>query len=332
MHNASLTLPSVQPLPDFDIESFIFHSEKNKLIQFLSHQIAEEKSVLFYGPNQSGKTHVLHAIAHILKKQNKGFLLTTPSLLLQSLIAHAQQNEVLTFRNKVHHQHIILLDDIHNLKISLALQQSLSFALPPNTVIIATSNQRSLDHLHLPLASRFTQSTWINLTPMQAQHTENILHAYAQSADTTLSSEEIALLSINTKDLHTQKALIGFKARRNLSALTPKIVSTLTQRQINGTKYSLKAITNAIIQTTPLTADQLRATNPLAQHRHFQDLAIFLCRQNGSSLAHTAAFFQKKHYKAIHQACLRAKLYLEKPQSFQTIYAIEKQLKNTSST
>jgi len=71
----------------------------------------EHNPVLLYGPTGSGKTHLLHAIADVMRR-NRKVLHVTSEVFVRRLIDSIKSDELATFRRSLRDVDALLLDDL----------------------------------------------------------------------------------------------------------------------------------------------------------------------------------------------------------------------------
>lgn len=114
----------IDPLATF--EHFIPGASNQILLTFFNNLKEVQYNPLFlYGPQASGKTHLLMACAHHLRSQGKSVYYVHAETFTEHVVQAIRGFQMQEFRNIYRHQDVLLIDDIHLLARRSATQEEL---------------------------------------------------------------------------------------------------------------------------------------------------------------------------------------------------------------
>lgn len=293
-----------------------FYTKSVSLRETLSNAVEQKKPLTIIGDIQTGKTHVLHALAQHAHQINLLYIATTGHLLVKGAL-NDHGHSLSTY---LHNFDCLFIDDVHTLLRSKTAQNVLLTLLESGKTMIATTQPHHYAQLNPKLFDLLKGALSITLAPPSHAH---ILEHYAQTLDVVLSSEEHSALQAHQTDISAKKALVSMKKRKGLSILN----TLLTMRHASSKKFLPEQIIHALCASQAIARHLLCSKRPQKRIKELQDLCIFLCHMHGAQLSTLCALFNRKHYVSIHNARQRAKALISENSSiFKVLRDVEKHL------
>jgi len=172
-----------------------------KLLQeMVEHGSSDFNPVYLYGNSSVGKTHLLMATAHGLKKQGRRVLYARGETFTEHVVKAIRAGEMKTFREAYRNTEVLLIDDVHILARKGATQEELFHTF--NTlhtagkqiVLTAHSTPQELQYIEPRLISRFEWGVVLPVEPLSQEKVEEVLLKKAAALDFTLSGKVIKFL------------------------------------------------------------------------------------------------------------------------------------------
>ncbi|MDO4961009.1 MAG: chromosomal replication initiator protein DnaA [Eubacteriales bacterium] len=197
--------------PNFTFYSFV-SGKSNELAQAASLAVAENpgreyKLLYLYGGVGLGKTHLMHAIAiYILKNDPSAKVLYTTSEnfindLVNSLRSHTEEN----FRNKYRNLDVLLIDDIQFIAGKESTQEeffnTFNTLYNNNKQIIISSDKppKDINNLDDRIKSRFEGGMIVDIQPPNFETRMAILRKKEEMAGYNIDDEVIKYIATNIK-------------------------------------------------------------------------------------------------------------------------------------
>lgn len=234
------------PVPHKLIFQILGYQEETKTLAPVKKELAVFNPIYLCGPEGTGKTHLLMAIAHAMRNQGLSVIYVRAETFAEHVISAIRAGEMSFFRSSYRNVDVLLIDDAHLLSKKWATQEEFfhtfnALHLVGRQVILsANCLPNELQFIEPRLISRFEWGIVIPIEPPQKQEIKKIFIAKA--------------------------AALNF-------AVPTKVIEWLVETFPSGTKAIARALEALILRThlgsVPISPHQL--TIPLAQ-QHLSDL------------------------------------------------------------
>lgn len=159
--------------------------------------------ILLYGPNSSGKTHLLHALQHAVTPAT--VLYTTADSLTLDLVSAIKAGEISEFSRKIAETNILLIDDAHFLAGKELTQEFLIDRDYVGTIVIAID--REIESLYQLCAKSNLPFMYLELAFPDLSTRIKIVKELAESNRLEISEEAIQNIARKLTDI---RQITGF--------------------------------------------------------------------------------------------------------------------------
>jgi len=134
--------------PLYTFENFVSDKEfiEFNMIKKIAKESLKSHSILLYGDNGLGKTHLLHAIGNSQKMLNKKVVYTTAELFMTTFTSHLRSQTMDKFRKYFRECDVLLIDDMHYFTRKEQTQEQLLHALKElelmNKLVVCSIRQK----------------------------------------------------------------------------------------------------------------------------------------------------------------------------------------------
>ena len=258
---ASVALGS--PLNDrYSFDRFVVGSS-NQLSAAACRAVAESPARMYnplfiYGGVGLGKTHLMHAIGHVIVSRDPGkrVAYVSSERFTNDLIASIQEGRMSDFRRRYREIDLLLIDDVHFLGEKERTQEeffhTFNALYDAQRQIVVTSDRppKEIPGLEERLVSRFEWGLVTDIKPPDLETRVAILRKKAEEDQLVLSDDVFEFIARNCRS-----------SVRELEGAIIKLLaySSLTRREITAdlTREALGGVFQADTQTS-LTADGIR--------------------------------------------------------------------------
>ncbi len=187
--------------PAYTFESFVV-ADNNAFAQAAALSVAEEPGkswnpLFIHGSTGLGKTHLLHAIGHLVRQTNPGLLVryVSTELFLSDFIDAIRTNAMPAFKNRYRHCGVLLIDDVQLIEGKERFQQeffhTFDYLRASGRQVVISSDRppKALATLEERLISRFSQGLITDVTPPQLETRVAILHKKAESEKVSVPAD-----------------------------------------------------------------------------------------------------------------------------------------------
>lgn len=208
--------------PNLTFENYL---SQDPNIQFLKSidQKVQFNPIYIYGEKGTGKTHLLHGIAHQLKERGLKVLYSKLENFTDHVVNAIRLGEMRAFREAYRNTDVLLLDDVHKLSKKWATQEELFHTFNAlhlsEKQIIVTSNctPRHLTFIEPRLISRFEWGLMLQTHSLDPKDLKSMVAIKAKSLNFELSPKVIHFLLETFKTtLSICQALEALVLRRHL--------------------------------------------------------------------------------------------------------------------
>ena len=335
--------------PKYTFNAFVT-GESNRLAYASALEVAEEPGhsynpLFIYGDTGVGKTHLLHAIAHIAKAKGFQTLYVSSEQFTNEFVIAIKNNKLEDFRNKFRSIDILLFDDVQFLSGKAQTQECLFHIFNDlhadncQIVITAACPPRALSSLQKRLRSRLEWGLVTDIQPPDLATRLTILNTKANRLKVAVSPEVLQFLAThfchNVRELEgalnrvvTYSKLSNIKLDISIAKQAVQDIVTndspqeavLTPKQILETVASYYGVTPQVI-----TGKRRDKKTALARH-----VTIYLIReQNHCRLAEIGKLLGgRDHSTILHSYEKIASEASINPELSKSIHDIHQELKN----
>ncbi|MFA5043988.1 MAG: chromosomal replication initiator protein DnaA [Kiritimatiellia bacterium] len=331
--------------PKYLFESFVV-GPSNEFAHATSLAVAQAPGkaynpLFIYGGTGLGKTHLMQAIGHYVHGHSKAHVnYISCEALMNEYIDSLQNRRLKHFRDKYRNTDLLLIDDIHFLTKTAALQEeffhTFNVLYDAHKQIIMTSDRpvNEISHLEQRLVSRFEWGLVTELIPPDFETRMAILRFKQQSLKIQLPEDVIVFIAthIQSNIRVLEGALIKLTSYAGLyhKPVTAQLAEHILQSTLDQEKK--EPVTLMVIQRNVAEYFDIRLADMTSAHRSQsvalpRQVAMYLCRTlTTSSFPEIGMAFGKTHATVLH-ACRRVGQRIEKDaQLKQSVVKLAKQI------
>jgi len=326
---AAENVPSQQARLDFDsvshqlnprytFESFVVGAS-NQFAQAAALAVAEQPSkaynpLFLYGGVGLGKTHLMQAIGHALKKRNPALRLTYVSAekFTNEVIASLRFDRMSSFRDRFRTMDVLMVDDIQFIATRERTQEEFFHTFnalydqQKQIVISSDCPPKDISEIEERLCSRFEWGLIADIQPPDLETKIAILQKKAESEHVRLEDEvaEYIARSIKSNIRELEGALIRLIA---YASLTGAEVSLSTAQQVlkniiemQEKKVTIEQIQKRVGEHFGLRAQDLKVRSNSKVIAFPRQVAMFIVKQlTSASLPEIGRQFGGKHHTTV---------------------------------
>jgi chromosomal replication initiator protein len=304
--------------PKYTFDTFVVGSS-NQFAHAAALAVAERPSkaynpLFLYGGVGLGKTHLMHALGHMIKLQNKQLRLTYISTekFTNEVINAIRYDKMLSFKERYRNNDVLLIDDIQFIAGKERTQEEFFhtfnslYDTHKQIVISADCPPRAIPTIEERLHSRFEWGLIADIQPPDLETKVAIIKKKAERQNISIP-DNVALY-------------IASKIRSNIRELEGALVRLIAFCSLKGSEITLpmaqetlqdifgsgdKAITIEMIQKTiadhfRMRVQDLKSKNNSKSVAVPRQICMFLCKQlTGASLPQIGREFGNKHHTTV---------------------------------
>lgn len=321
----------------YTFQSFVV-GNSNRFAHAASLAVAESPSkaynpLFIYGGVGLGKTHLMHAIGHLINENNNNSLkvvYVTSEKFINELISAIKDDKNIEFRNKYRNVDVLLIDDVQFIAGKERTQEEFFHTFntlhESNKQIILSSDRppKEIKTLEERLCSRFEWGLIADIQPPDYETRIAILRKKADVDKLNIPNEVLIYIATKIKSniRELEGALLRVVAYTNLtnSNVTLELAKEALKDLIN-TKNS-KVITIEYIQETianyfDLNIDTLKSQRRTQNIAFPRQIAMYLCRKlTDSSLPKIGENFGGRDHTTVIHAYEKIQNKIESDQEF----------------
>lgn len=267
-----------------------------------------------YGGVGLGKTHLMHAIGHLIKGRNSSLRLTyiSSEKFMNELINAIRYDKTITFRQRYRTIDVLLMDDIQFLAGKERTQEEFFhtfnelYDAQKQIVISSDCAPKEIPTLEERLHSRFEWGLIADIQPPDLETKVAILKRKAEIEKIDLP-DDVALFiasKIKSNIRELEGSLVRLMAYASLKAL--KIDLALAQETLKNiieeesTGVSIETIQKVVAQQYRLKVSDLKSKNNSRSIAMPRQVAMYLCKSmTKSSLPEIGREFGGKHHTTV---------------------------------
>ena len=307
--------------PNFTFQSFV-SGKSNELAHAASLAVAESpgeefKLLYLYGGVGLGKTHLMHAIAiYILKNNPKARILyTTSEGFLNEYINAIRNNTAIDFRRKYRTVDVLLIDDIQFIAGRDQTQEeffnTFNTLYNDNKQIIISSDKppKDINNLEERIKSRFEGGMIVDIQPPNYETRMAILRKKAELGGYNVDDEIIKYIATNIKSnirsLEGALSKVMLKSRLEKTPVDVESAAKIIDDFIDNT--AVETLMPEKIISVVCEHYQIRESDILSQKKnnsisHIRQIIMYLCcEMTGLTLKEIgSAIGSRNHATVIH--------------------------------
>lgn len=318
---ASPAVGRFTPDPRFRFDNFIV-GETNRMAFAGAKAVADAPGTRYnplfiYGMSGLGKTHLMHAIAHSIKKANPHAVIMymTAQQFAEDFVQALQNNRIDSFRQTQRNVSLWLLDDVQfiagkertqeelfhtfNYLYGLKKQIVLCSDRPPRDLLLMEERFRSRMESSL-VADILMPGTELRCAILQAKASEECLtldHEVAMYLAETIPSNVRILEGALTK-VAAHASLLG----RPINIELAQEIVERYYSQVNAVKPSVDQILDTVSKHYRIPTNDIKGQSRKAPIAHARHVAVYMTREiTGDSWKHIGEMFgSRDHTSAMH--------------------------------
>ena len=304
--------------PRYQFDGFVAGSG-NQFALAAAQAVAERPSkaynpLFLYGGVGMGKTHLMHAIGHEVKRRNPHFAISYVSgeKFVNELVDALRQNRMTGFRDKFRSVDILLIDDVQFLAGKERMQEEFFHTFNSlhgdmkQIVIASDRSPKELEHIEDRLRSRFEWGLIADIQPPDLETKVAILQRKAESEHATLPGDVALFIASNvrTNVRELEGALIrviAWCSHHAVECTLPVAQQCLKQFIDNQVrKITIEAIQRTVAEHFGMRVPELKQKNNSRQIVVPRQIAMYLAKQmTEASLPEIGRQFGGKHHTTV---------------------------------
>src|ERR1700761_7886393 len=304
--------------PRYTFEAFVI-GNGNQFARAASEAVAERPSkaynpLFIYGGVGMGKTHLMHAIGHEVKKRQPqcSVCYVSSEKFTNEMINSLRYDKMTSFRDKFRSVDLLLIDDIQFLAQKERTQEEFFHTFNAlhesmKQIVIASDRPpKELPEIEDRLRSRFEWGLIADIQPPDLETKVAILQKKAESERVTLSTDLALYIASNvrTNVRELEGALIRLIA---YCSLTGAEVNLVTAQQVlknfidsQARKITIEAIQKAVAEQFGLRVIEIKAKSNSRAIVFPRQIAMYLAKQmTEASLPEIGRQFGGKHHTTV---------------------------------
>ena len=304
--------------PKYTFDGFVIGSG-NQFAHAAAHAVAERPSkaynpLFLYGGVGMGKTHLMQAIGHEIKKRQPkmGICYLSAEKFTNEMISALRNNKMTSFRDKYRNMDVLLVDDIQFLASKERTQEEFFHTFNAlhesmRQIVIASDRPpKELAEIEDRLRSRFEWGLIADIQPPDLETKVAILQKKAETERVLLPTDVALYIASNIRSnvRELEGALIRLTAYvsltgRDLTMLTAQeVLKNLIDSQVR--KITIEAIQRAVSDQFGLRPGEIKAKNNSHSIVYPRQVAMYMAKQlTEASLPEIGRQFGGKHHTTV---------------------------------
>jgi len=304
--------------PRYQFDGFVAGSG-NQFALAAAMAVAERPSkaynpLFLYGGVGMGKTHLMHAIGHEVKRRNPHFAISYVSgeKFVNELIDSLRYNKMTSFRDKFRSVDVLLVDDVQFLAGKERMQEEFFHTFnalheDAKQIVIASDRPpKELGDIEDRLRSRFEWGLIADIQPPDLETKVAILQRKAEAEHTTLPTDVALFIATNvrTNVRELEGALIrviAWCSHHGVEcslAVAQQCLKQFIDTQVR--KITIEAIQRAVAEQFGMRVPELKQKNNSRQIVVPRQIAMYLAKQmTEASLPEIGRQFGGKHHTTV---------------------------------
>src|SRR5271156_6657828 len=304
--------------PRYTFDAFVI-GNGNQFARAASEAVAERPSkaynpLFIYGGVGMGKTHLMHAIGHDVKKRQPqcSVCYVSSEKFTNEMINSLRYDKMTSFRDKFRNVDVLLVDDIQFLAQKERTQEEFFHTFNAlhesmKQIVIASDRPpKELAEVEDRLRSRFEWGLIADIQPPDLETKVAILQKKAESEQTTLPNDVALYIASNIRSnvRELEGALIRLVAHSSL--IGAKITLPYTQQVLKNfidsqaRKVTIESIQKSVAEQFGLRLVEIKAKNNSRSIVYPRQIAMYLAKHlTEASLPEIGRQFGGKHHTTV---------------------------------
>ncbi|MEQ8674048.1 MAG: chromosomal replication initiator protein DnaA [Aggregatilineales bacterium] len=319
-------LPENDLNPDHVFDRFVV-SGSNQMAYEAARAVAENPARMYnpfmiYGGVGLGKTHLVHAIAHVCTRQGLRAVFIPSEVFTNDLVDAIRHKTTAMFREKYRSADVLLVDDIQFIAGKESTQEEFFHTFnalhtfQKQIVLVSDRHPRELSTLEDRLRSRFESGLIVDIKPMEYEARVAILRMWAKERKIRVDPAVIDMIahsaSNNVRGLQGVFTQIVAKAHLTDRPITVENVGNLLEHFERPREYSKtpadQATPTQIIEAVAahfnLNRKDLEGKKRATHINNARQVAMYLLRElTDISLSQIGDFFGGRSHTTVLHAC-----------------------------
>ena len=283
--------------PKYTFDTFVV-GPNNNLAHAASVAVAESpgqvyKILYLYGGVGLGKTHLMHAVAHYILKDNPqaNILYTTSETFTNDYVESIRNNKGAEFRSRYRALDVLLIDDIQFIVGKAGTQEEFFHTFnalnEANKQIIISSDKppKAIDNLEERLRSRFEWGLMVDIQPPNFETRMAILRKKEDMEGYNIDDEVIKYIATNIKSniRELEGALTRIVAKSRLEKtsinvdMAQKILEDFIGVDAGKTVLTPERIVSVVAEHFGITSADILSQKKNKEIAHPRQIAMYLC-------------------------------------------------------
>ena len=302
----------------YTFDAFVIGSG-NQFAHAAAHAVAERPSkaynpLFLYGGVGMGKTHLMQAIGHEIKKRQPqmGICYLSAEKFTNEMINAVRNNKMTSFRDKYRNMDVLLVDDIQFLASKERTQEEFFHTFNAlhesmRQIVIASDRPpKELAEIEDRLRSRFEWGLIADIQPPDLETKVAILQKKAESERVHLPTDVALYIASNIRSnvrelegaLIRLTAFVSLTDRELSMATAQEVLKNLIDSQVR--KITIEAIQRAVSDQFGLRPAEIKAKNNSHSIVYPRQIAMYLAKQlTEASLPEIGRQFGGKHHTTV---------------------------------
>jgi chromosomal replication initiator protein len=308
--------------PKYVFDSFIV-GDGNRLAYAAAQSVALNPGKIYnplyiYGVVGLGKTHLLHALAHIAQSRHIQVICISAEQFTNEFVSAVRKKNVDDFHLKYRHAGMLLIDDIQFIGGKKQTEESFFHTFNAlhnaNRQIVVTSDQppKAIPLLDKRLRSRFEWGLMVDIQPPGLETSQAILKSKAKQRGINIADDVLKFIASqgqqNIRELEGSLNRVTAFAKlldaQPSLELAEQAIANIGSREraVDISTHSL--VINAVAGSFGLNPDDLKSDKRDKETSLARRVAMYLLRQNTScSLAQVGALLGDRDPSSVTNAC-----------------------------
>ncbi|HEY51389.1 MAG TPA: chromosomal replication initiator protein DnaA [Dehalococcoidia bacterium] len=313
---------STQYNPKYIFDNFIV-GDCNRLAYAAAQGIAMNPGKIYnplyiYGGFGLGKTHLLHAIAHVAQSKHIQAICISAEQFTNEFVSAVRQKKIDDFHLKYRHAGMLLIDDIHFISGKKQTEESFFHTFNSlhnaNRQIVITSDRppKAITLLDKRLRSRFEWGLVADIQPPDRQTIRTILQSKALQKEIDIASEVLDFLASQVpQNIRELEGLLNrvtafaklFNSPPSLN-LAEKAIADIGSRERTFDLSTQSLVINAVAHSFDMKPEDLKGSKRDKETSLARRIAMYLLRQETAcSLAQIGALLGNRDPSSVTNAC-----------------------------
>ena len=309
-----------QPGSLLDSDAFTFETyvvgPQNKLAYAAARAVADKPAENFnplfiYGDSGLGKTHLLYAIAHQVKRKREDLRIVyiKGDDFTNELIASIREGSNAEFREKYRQAGILLVDDIQFIAGKKQTQEeffhTFSALKDAGKQVVITSDRvpKDIPMITDRLKTRFESGLLADINPPEFETRCAVIKRKAEMLDFDIPQEVVEYIAKNVKNniRHLESVTKKLQAMQNLFNQKPTIAGaqTVIKDIIEDSQplpVTIQRVVDEVSRVTGISEEEIYSTKQQAAVTHARKITFYVIREvTGMSYVAIGKEFKKDH-------------------------------------